>query len=175
MARVALDVVDVRSPCNQSWDAMAGTGQVRFCPHCQKSVHTLSAMPTADAERLLCSGAGGLCVRFEASQDGKIRTLDYESAPARKRRIWPLWTLAGVCATAAAAAMNVVLARPRPFIGGRVTMGAAPPFSRQVIMGDVSCPGTPTTQPATKPAAESEFQPSSSENPSPNPSAGDSH
>jgi hypothetical protein len=167
---MALDVVDVINPCTQSWENMAGSGRMRFCEHCQKNVHNLSAMPTAEAERLLCAGAGVLCVRFEATRDGKIRTLDYQRPTARKGRIWPLWTLAGACATFAAAAMNIVLARPKPFVTGAMVMGVPPPPPLQMTMGSLSRPGMPTTQPTTRPGISLDVEESTSEGPSPKPS-----
>ena len=39
-----LDQIQVSSPCSADWDTMIGNQQVRFCEHCNLSVHNLSAM-----------------------------------------------------------------------------------------------------------------------------------
>lgn len=61
----------VNSPCTAEWDSMAGNEQVRFCTHCEKSVHNLSAMTRKDALRLVRDSAGGLCVRFYSDPRGR--------------------------------------------------------------------------------------------------------
>ena len=48
-----LDVIRVKTPCHESWDAMTGDAKTRFCSGCQRHVHNLSAMPREEAERLL--------------------------------------------------------------------------------------------------------------------------
>jgi hypothetical protein len=50
---------------------MAGNEQVRFCEHCEKSVHNLSALTRKRALRLVRASAGGLCVRFHTDHDGR--------------------------------------------------------------------------------------------------------
>jgi hypothetical protein len=143
-SRVALDVIEIKHPCTQSWEEMTGDGRVRFCDHCQKNVHNLSAMPMDEAEKLLCESAGQLCVRFERAPEGKMLTLDYQPAPAGKRRAWALWTLVGGSAAAAVAVVNLVLMRPKVSI----VMGNMP--IRPMVMGrPVWVP--PATQPSTAP------------------------
>lgn len=61
----------VNTPCTAEWDSMAGNEQVRFCTHCEKSVHNLSAMTRKDALRLVRDSAGGLCVRFHSDPRGR--------------------------------------------------------------------------------------------------------
>ena len=61
----------VNSPCTAEWDSMAGNEQVRFCTHCEKSVHNLSAMTRKDALRLVRDSAGGVCVRFYSDPRGR--------------------------------------------------------------------------------------------------------
>lgn len=61
----------VNTPCTAEWDSMAGNEQVRFCTHCEKSVHNLSAMTRKDALRLVRDSAGGLCVRFHSAPSGR--------------------------------------------------------------------------------------------------------
>ncbi|KYF84670.1 hypothetical protein BE17_32220 [Sorangium cellulosum] len=53
-----LDSLRVASPCNASWDEMAGDDRVRFCQRCEKNVYNLSEMPRDQAERLVRAAAG---------------------------------------------------------------------------------------------------------------------
>lgn len=61
----------VNSPCTAEWDSMSGGDEARFCTHCEKSVHNLSAMTRKDALRLVRDGAGGVCVRFYTDASGR--------------------------------------------------------------------------------------------------------
>src|ERR1051325_6561165 len=61
----------VNSPCEADWDSMAGNEQVRFCEHCAKSVHNLSALTRKDAQRFLRANREGLCVRFYTAARGR--------------------------------------------------------------------------------------------------------
>lgn len=61
----------VNAPCTAEWDSMTGNEQVRFCTHCDKSVHNLSAMTRKEALRLVRDSAGGLCVRFHSDPRGR--------------------------------------------------------------------------------------------------------
>ena len=63
----------VQTPCEADWDSMAGNEEVRFCAHCEKSVHNVSAMTRKEAMRFVRANAGGVCVRFHS--DPKGRTL----------------------------------------------------------------------------------------------------
>src|SRR5688572_27836188 len=93
--RTPLSVVRVEKPCPADWDHMAGDGAVRFCQHCQKHVHDLSAMPADAAERLVCLSADKMCVRYAAGADGQPLTLEYlRQTPPRWR--WRVWTVVAV-------------------------------------------------------------------------------
>src|SRR3954468_9180324 len=61
----------VNSPCEADWDSMAGNDEVRFCTHCEKSVHNVSSMTRKDAMRLVRANAGGVCVRFYSAPSGR--------------------------------------------------------------------------------------------------------
>jgi hypothetical protein len=50
---------------------MAGNEQARFCTHCEKSVHNLSAMTRKDALRFVRANAAGVCVRFYSDPRGR--------------------------------------------------------------------------------------------------------
>lgn len=69
--------VQIDNPCHESWEAMDGDEERRFCGVCQKHVHNLSAMRHADAQALLRESAGEhLCVRYSAETDGALRFRD---------------------------------------------------------------------------------------------------
>jgi hypothetical protein len=71
-----LDHVRVASPCEVDWDQMIGNERVRFCGQCSLNVYNLSAMTRPDAESLIASTEGRLCVRFYRRRDGSIITDD---------------------------------------------------------------------------------------------------
>jgi hypothetical protein len=50
--RRALDVIQVNKPCPADWNQMAGDDSRRFCTHCQKFVHNLSAMPSDSSVKM---------------------------------------------------------------------------------------------------------------------------
>ena len=59
-----IDAVEVKTPCSEEWDEMAGNDVVRFCSHCSKNVNDLSAMTRRQAEKLVRRSGGSLCVRY---------------------------------------------------------------------------------------------------------------
>ena len=71
-----LDSIRVGSPCTASWEAMAGDDRRRFCGDCRLHVYDLSAMGRDEAESLLRSRDGRLCVRFSRRPDGRVVTDD---------------------------------------------------------------------------------------------------
>lgn len=72
--RSILDRVRVVNPCSEDWHEMRGNDEVRFCSHCQKSVHNLSQMTRRDAERLVAKSKGQLCVRYISRADQRVVT-----------------------------------------------------------------------------------------------------
>lgn len=82
-AKTRLDVVQVKDPCPESWDAMSGDDAVRFCGLCRMNVYNLSAMTRERAEQVLAEREGRLCVRFYRRSDGTVTTVD--CAPQRFR------------------------------------------------------------------------------------------
>lgn len=69
-----LDHLKIASPCSESWDSMRGDDEVRFCSHCDLSVHNLSEMTRAKAMALVRRSQGRLCVRYYRQPDGTIQT-----------------------------------------------------------------------------------------------------
>jgi len=74
MKKDFLDSINVKSPCGESWDEMTGSDTVRFCSHCAKDVHDLSAMTRQRAEKLVKDSNGKLCVRYVKTPQGKLLT-----------------------------------------------------------------------------------------------------
>src|SRR6185295_3420216 len=57
---------EITSPCTENWDAMVGNDRIRFCSHCQLSVHDLSQLNTKQIRRLILKSRGRLCVRYSS-------------------------------------------------------------------------------------------------------------
>ena len=55
---------EITSPCTEDWDAMVGNDQIRFCKHCQRSVHDFSQMTSKMIRRLIAQSNGRICVRY---------------------------------------------------------------------------------------------------------------
>jgi len=80
--------VEITSPCHESWEAMNGDAERRFCGVCQKDVHNLSAMRHDEAEALLRERSGEhLCVRYTAEVDGSLRFRDLVPRASLTRKI----------------------------------------------------------------------------------------
>jgi hypothetical protein len=126
---------------------MTGDGASRFCTHCQKHVHNLSAMRADDAQRLICNSAGPLCIAYVPDDRGAPTTLAY--APQRRPRYG--WRLVATIATigGAASAFATVLYRPKP--------PPAPPVigsmirGKMMVMGDMVVAPPPTNTPTSCP------------------------
>jgi hypothetical protein len=160
-AKNILENIRVASPCQESWDAMAGTEQVRSCERCQHKVYNISEMNAAEAADLVRKAEGRLCVRFYRRADGTILTSDCPVGVANKNRKYKRG-LAMVTATAGLAAASAHYlnpsvpmeepAPPRPVAVEpvTVTMGApimgeiAPsPPAHEAVMGKIAMPEPP--------------------------------
>jgi len=116
---------------------MTGDATRRFCSHCNKYVHNLSAMPADEAERLICSAAGSMCVRFARDPETqRVLTLDYQPQPkvSRRRAIVVLASILGACGVSGTWAATKLLRKPPP----------PPPVS--MLQGDMSLPAPPSVQ-----------------------------
>lgn len=83
---IPLDNVKVATPCPASWDEMTGNDRVRFCGQCSLNVYNLSGMRRVEAERLISSTEGRLCVRYFRRKDGTVLTTDCPVGLAALRR-----------------------------------------------------------------------------------------
>ena len=149
-SRIGLEVLEIKKPCPATWDDMTGDSRVRFCDHCQKQVHDLSAIPRAEAERLVCQSAGHLCVRLAYAADGSVISLDYRPQKAR-RWTWRLWTLIALLGALTTGTAEAV------FFGKRIPVAVptpppAPPV--RMMLGEIApCPMPAKTTP--QPSASS--------------------
>ena len=66
----------VASPCHVGWEAMSGDERVRHCASCRLNVYNISAMTTAEAEDLILTREGRLCIRLYKRADGTVLTND---------------------------------------------------------------------------------------------------
>jgi hypothetical protein len=76
--RSQLDSIEVGKPCSQNWNRMYGSDEVRFCEHCVKRVHDLSAMTRREAEKFVARSrtkGDKVCVRYVRRPDGKVQNL----------------------------------------------------------------------------------------------------
>ena len=82
--RKQLAQVRVASPCTAEWDAMKGNDVVRFCEHCAKHVHNLSAMTPRRAQRLIEDSGANLCVRYYPRPDGAPKVTHQRLYPLQR-------------------------------------------------------------------------------------------
>jgi hypothetical protein len=71
---VLLENIRVAAPCPASWEQMQGDSRVRHCGECKLNVYNLSEMTREQAESLIASREGRLCVRFYRRADGTVLT-----------------------------------------------------------------------------------------------------
>lgn len=69
-----LSHVRIAAPCRADWERMHGNQRVRFCGECSMNVYNLSNMSKRDAETLILSAEGRMCVRYYHRADGTILT-----------------------------------------------------------------------------------------------------
>ncbi|MCB9679727.1 MAG: hypothetical protein H6737_31765 [Alphaproteobacteria bacterium] len=64
----------VKNPCQVDWNGMTGCEKRRFCDHCEKHVHDLSALTEEEGRALLATP--GVCARFKTDAVGNVRFRD---------------------------------------------------------------------------------------------------
>jgi hypothetical protein len=95
MSIISLQQVQIASPCDASWEEMAGDDRTRFCAQCSLNVYNLSEM--SQAEALIIEKEGRLCARIYRRRDGTIVTRDCPVGVALLRRAW-WWSLSKTAA-----------------------------------------------------------------------------
>ncbi|HYO91939.1 MAG TPA: ankyrin repeat domain-containing protein [Pyrinomonadaceae bacterium] len=117
--RDLLDRLTITTPCQADWDSMSGNDRVRFCSHCDSSVHHLSEMTRQEALALVRKSQGHLCVRYYSRPDGTIQ-LTTQKLHSIKRRAS---RLAAGAFTATLSLCSTVIAQTPSAIRPSVTDG----------------------------------------------------
>lgn len=106
-----LNQVRIEKPCPAAWEEMTPIDgeRVRHCSLCQLNVHNLSAMSRSEAEELLRSTEGRLCVQYTQCSDGTILTTDTP---------WHLYNIRVVALKQWAMAASVIAALSGLFVAG---------------------------------------------------------
>ena len=81
----------IRQQCSANWEKMPGNDKRRFCVHCQKFVHNVSAMSRTERESFASPGNMKECVFYCQRTDGGVADLSFL---ARLRRWLPFLRLA---------------------------------------------------------------------------------
>ncbi|MBV9958570.1 MAG: ankyrin repeat domain-containing protein [Acidobacteria bacterium] len=109
-----LDRININTPCEADWDEMVGNDIVRFCKHCNLSVHNLSEMTRREAMRLVLDSNGQLCARYVRRPDGKIQTTDLVLHQIQKARRRASRLAAGAFTAALSLSSGIVAAAQTP-------------------------------------------------------------
>jgi hypothetical protein len=109
-----LEDVRIASPCSASWEEMVGDARVRLCGKCAKNVYNLSEMTRDEAEALLGTNDGNLCVRLYQRKDGTVLTTDCPTG-VKAKRVRRVVALAAAALGAGSAAL--MAAHPTPTMG----------------------------------------------------------
>lgn len=127
--------VELRTPCGEDWDAMAGGDEIRRCVRCDRDVHDLDLMAPRNVAELLLDGSDG-CVRFRRPDD---RVVD-----ARCPRSPLPWERVGIVTTALAitGAVGMWLAHDEPRVVIEGSAPAAPTAHERFLGPAVSLMGT---------------------------------
>jgi hypothetical protein len=159
---IALETIEVASPCTVSWDSMQGDERVRFCGQCNLHVYNLSGMDREEAEALVSRREGRLCVRLLKRSDGTVLTQDCPvGLRALRAKVWKTLAAAASLAFAllwgAPKADGAPAPLPRRAKPSQASAPkACPPAPRVVVkelMGDVAFVPVPRPQPAPPPPA----------------------
>lgn len=63
-ARDSAPQIRIASPCDVEWDSMIGNDRVRFCEHCQLTVHNVDRASRKQIKLLVARSKGRLCVNY---------------------------------------------------------------------------------------------------------------
>ena len=74
--RFDINSLRVASPCRVGWESMTGDERVRHCDSCKLNVYNISAMTATEAEDLILTHEGRLCIRLYKRADGTVLTKD---------------------------------------------------------------------------------------------------
>jgi hypothetical protein len=159
-----LELIQIATPCEASWEDMRGDDRVRFCGQCKLHVYNISDMPRDEAEKLVREREGRLCVRMFRRHDGTVLTRDCPVGlrAVRQRLIRSVAALAGLLlamigGTAFGSRINRWLPTgfraPAESLAEWVdptpppTVCGPPPMMGKMMMGDVALPPPPVLMP----------------------------
>ncbi len=121
------DNIRIASPCSANWEGMFDSERKRFCGDCKLNVYNLSNMSRQEAENLILSSEGRLCVRFFRRADGTILTKNCPVGwAAVKRRASRLVT----------AAFSMIAGIFTGILGFNL-MNSETPISRHQLIGEI--------------------------------------
>lgn len=138
-----LSKIQVKTPCEADWDAMIGNDRMRFCEHCNLSVHDLSQMTRKHVLRLVTKSNGRLCVRYRLRPDGSMIT---KAVPQQLVRITRRASRIAAGAFSATLSLSSAVANPSNaafnMSGSSVAFASQDParqvYSRGAIMGRIT-------------------------------------
>jgi hypothetical protein len=156
-----LDRLEIATPCKASWDGMSGDDRVRFCGLCKLNVYNLSGMTREQAETLVRTSEGRVCVRMFKRADGTVITQDCPVGLAARMKRKARLAIAGLAAMILGAAGAAVALRGENGPYGKVVRWIAgeettsPPLMGAPrathVMGRMVMRPTPPTPPAQTP------------------------
>ena len=145
-----LDRLQLNFRCPANWDEMVGDEQKRFCSHCQKHVHNLSAMTRDEAQALVTSGEN-LCIRMVRRADGTTKVSDCpkvsDARAATVRRVGMGVAASGVLALASCEEEESPL-----------TGEVCPPTEEVELLGGACPPEQEELEPLVQPEVEVEIE-----------------
>ena len=86
--------IEIRHPCEESWDAMEPRGEGRFCARCDRTVVDLSHLTRAQAEARVARARGRVCLGLR--MDARTHTPIFRPEPS----VAPRWAGGVVLAAA---------------------------------------------------------------------------
>ncbi|HEV8488142.1 MAG TPA: carboxypeptidase-like regulatory domain-containing protein [Blastocatellia bacterium] len=88
-----LDSLQISVPCSIDWDQMVGSDRIRYCSECRRDVYNISRMTRNEAQALISSANGRLCVRLVREANGSTLTAEpYTGVHLGGRRVSPIAT-----------------------------------------------------------------------------------
>jgi hypothetical protein len=71
-AKDSVPQLRIASPCSVDWNSMIGNDRVRFCEHCQLTVHNVTHASQKQIKRLVERANGRLCVNYREPAPQKV-------------------------------------------------------------------------------------------------------